>query len=148
MHKICATDSAAAPSPDSLTHAATPLRSAEVRQPRALGSPAPCRKAEHCSATTGYNINWINWLVIGSGVDPWHYPSGADRPHYRGLTTTMSPVSLGWTQQPPGGLRGERCYILWRAVPKPKPMRQVFAPDLAAAKTKQKPHGRRGGLKG
>jgi hypothetical protein len=65
-------------------------------------------------------------------------------PIYRGLTTTMSPASLGWTQQPPGGLRGERCYILWRAVPKQKPIKQVLAPDPAAAKTKQKPHGRRG----
>ena len=61
-------------SPDSLARAATPLRIAELRQPRALGSPAPCRKAEPCSSTTVYNINWINWLVIGSGVDPWHYP--------------------------------------------------------------------------
>ena len=60
----------------------------------------------------------------------------------------MSPVSLGRTQQPPGGLRGERCYILWRAVPKQKPMRQVFAPDLPAAKTRQELPGWRGGLKG
>jgi hypothetical protein len=62
---------------------------------------------------------------------------------YRGLTTT-----LGCAQQLPAGSRGELCYILWRAVPKQKPMIQVFAPDLAAAKPKQKPHGRRGGLKG
>jgi hypothetical protein len=51
----------------------------------------------------------------------------------------MSPVSLGWAQQPPGGLRGERCYILWQAVPKQKPMRQVFAPDLAAPKPSRNP---------
>src|ERR1700751_2557779 len=37
-------------SPDSLTRAATPLRIAEGRQPPALGSPGPCRKAEPCSA--------------------------------------------------------------------------------------------------
>ena len=42
---------------------------------------------------------------------------------------TMSAVSLGCTQPPPGGFRGERCYILWRTVPKQKPMRQAFAPD-------------------
>jgi hypothetical protein len=134
MHKICATDSAVAPSPDSLTRAATLLRIAEVRQARALGSLARCRKAEPCSATTGYNINWINWLVVESGVASWHYIPGPTRPIYRGLTTRMSAVSLGWTQQPPGGLRGERCYILWRVVPKQKQMRQVFTPDLASAK--------------
>ena len=60
----------------------------------------------------------------------------------------MSAVSHGCTQPPPDGFRGERCYILWRTVPKQKQMRQAFAPDLAAAKTKQKPHGWRGGLKG
>jgi hypothetical protein len=74
MHKICATDSAGHLSSDSLTRAATPLRIAEGRQPQARGSPGPCRKAELCSATAVYNINCINWLVIGSGVDPWHYP--------------------------------------------------------------------------
>ena len=61
---------------------------------------------------------------------------------------TMSAVSLGCTQPPPDGFRGERCYILWRTVPKQKPTRQIFAPDPTAAKTKQKLHGRRGGLKG
>jgi hypothetical protein len=45
---------------------------------------------------------------------------GPTGPIYRGLTTTMSPVSLGWAQQPPGGLRGERCYILLRGRPEAK----------------------------
>src|SRR6516165_9845641 len=112
MHKICATDSAVAPLPDSLTRAATPFRIAEVRQARALGSLARCRKAEPCSATTFYNINWINWLVVGAGVASWHSIPGPTGPIYRGLATTMSAVSLGRTQQPPGGLGAERCYIL------------------------------------
>jgi hypothetical protein len=43
---------------------------------------------------------------------------------------------------------GRAVLYLVAGVPKQKPMRQVFAPDLAAAKTKQGPHGRRGGLKG
>ena len=81
MHKICAPDSAVAPPPDSLTRAATPLRIAEVRPPRALGFPsARGRKAELCSAATVYNINWIN-RVGGSGpvsphgiIRPAHLP--------------------------------------------------------------------------
>jgi hypothetical protein len=98
--------------PDSLTRAATPLRIPEVRQARAAGSPAPCRKAELRSATTFYNINWINWLVVGFGFVSRHYIPRPTGPIYRGLTTTMSAVSLGWTQEPPGGLRGEQRYIL------------------------------------
>ena len=92
-----------------------------------------------------YNINWIYW--VGDRVR-YRLMALSDRPIYRGLTTTMSAVSLGCTQPPPDGFRGERCYILWRTVPKQKQMRQAFAPDLAAAKTKRKPHGWRGGLKG
>src|SRR6516165_11550624 len=77
MHKICAPDSAVAPSPDSLTRAATPLRIAEVRQPRALGSRAPEAERRSCAPPllSIISIGSIG-LVIGSGIASWHYPTG------------------------------------------------------------------------
>jgi hypothetical protein len=93
MHKICATGAAVAPLTDSLTRTATPLRIVEVRQPRVLGSPGPCRKAE--PATTGCNINWDR--LVGDQVRrrPMALSiPGPTGPIYRG-STTMSPVSLG-----------------------------------------------------
>jgi len=138
MHKISAAGSAAALRPDALTRAAIPLRIAEVRQPRALGSPAPCRKAEPCSSTTVYNINWINWLVIGSGVDPWRYP-------FRGRPVPFTEA------------RRRRCLRCRSAERSSRPAAWAASDAIADEtsirarsgnrKTKQKPHVRSGGLK-
>jgi hypothetical protein len=127
-------------SPDSLTRAATPFRIAEGRQPPALGPRGPSPKGG--ALLRHYCLQYKLDQLVDDRVRrrpmalSTPEPSG---PIYRGLTTTMSPVSLGRTQQPPGGLRGERCYILWRAAPKQKPMTQVFAPDLATAKLSRNP---------
>jgi hypothetical protein len=45
---------------------------------------------------------------------------GPTGPIYRGLTTTMSPVSLGWAQQPPGGFARRAMLYLVAARPEAK----------------------------
>ena len=145
MHKICATDSAVAPLPDSLTRAATPFRIAEVRQARALGIPAPCRKTEPSTATTVHNINWINRMIRRHPM-ALSIPA-LTGPIYRGLTTTMSPVSLGWTQRPPGGLCSD-------AISCGRPSRSkadetsISRLTCQLPKPTRNPHGRSGGLRG
>ena len=128
------------PYPISLTRAATRYTSQSCAN---LGRrvPAQCRKAEPCCATTGRNIDWIDLLVTGPGVDRWHYPFPERPVPFTRLDDDHVSGVLGWAQQPPGGLRGQRCYILWGTVSKRTRMRQVLAPDLPGAKTKEKQHG-------
>src|SRR6516162_1504348 len=76
MQKICAPDSAVAPSPDSLTRAATPSRIAEVRQPRALGSRAPEAERRSCAPPL---LSIISIGSIGWRSDPAS-PHGIIRP--------------------------------------------------------------------
>jgi hypothetical protein len=134
MHKICATDSAVAPHP--IRGRAPPRPCGSQRAPTS-GAGSPRAMPKGGALLRHYCLQYQLEQLVGDRVRrrpmALSIPEPTD-PIYRLLTTTMSPVSLGRTQQPPGGLRGERCYILRRAVPKQKPMTQVFAPDLAAAK--------------
>ena len=74
MHKICATDSAGAPLTQFADARRHPLADGRGAPTSGAGSPRAMPKGGALLRRTVYNINWINWLVIGSGVDPWHYP--------------------------------------------------------------------------